>query len=159
MTKERVLPPPFAEPSGHTSNYGSAFAIGCVVGGACIVFGLVSLFAHAGSTKPGNFALFFVGLALVHDLLLVPVVLAVAWVLRRAAPEVARGLLLGAVAVSAIVVAFTLPALRGWGAQPDNPSFLPRNYAFGLVVSLTVVWLVVAWIAARRIRSGHRRLS
>ena len=40
-----------------------------VVGAAFIAFGLVSLFSHAGSTHPVNFAAFFIGLALVHDLI------------------------------------------------------------------------------------------
>ena len=51
--------------------------------------------------------------------------------------------MLGAVAVSAIVVVFSIAGLRGWGVQPDNPSFLPRNYAFGLAVALLRrLWLV-----------------
>ena len=146
------LPPPIADEIDDTSHYGPAFIVGCGVGGACMVFGLVALFTHAGSTKPVNFASFFVGLALLHDLVLVPVVLAVAWVLRKGSPKSARGLIMGAVAVSAIVAVFAIPGLRGWGLQAGNPSFLPRNYAFGLAVSLAVIWLVSGLVLARRLR-------
>lgn len=150
------LPPPIADDVEDTSNYGPVFIMGCVVGGACMAFGVISLLTHAGSTKPVNFAFFFVGLALLHDLVLVPVVLAVAWILRKGSPKVARGLIMGAVAVSAIVIAFAIPGLRGWGLQDGNPSFLPRNYAFGLAVSLAVIWLVTGLLLARRLSHARR---
>jgi hypothetical protein len=51
------------------------------------------------------------------------------------------------------VALFSVPMLFGWGAQPDNPSFLPRNYAVGLALVLAVVWGLAAAMVLRR-RSG-----
>ena len=64
--------------------------------------------------------------------------------LRSVSPRAGRGLLFGSLVISVVVVAFSAPLLFGWGAQPDNPSFLPRNYAFGVAVVLAVVWGLAA---------------
>ncbi len=49
-------------------------------------------------------------------------------------------------------IAFSVPMLLGWGAQADNPSFLPRNYAFGVAIVLAVVWVVATAMAITRSR-------
>ena len=146
------LPPPFAAAFEHTSRYGPLFWSALVVGGAFMAFGLVSLFAKAGATRPANFAVFFIGLALVHDLVVAPSAILVASGIRRASPRAGRGLLVGSLVVSVIVVAFSVPMLLGWGAQADNPSFLPRNYAFGVAIVLAVVWVVATAMAITRSR-------
>lgn len=117
-----------------------------------MAFGLVSLLSKAAATRPLNFAVFFVGLALVHDLLLAPVTLLAASGVRRVSPRTGRGLLLGSLAVSVIVVLFAVPMLFGWGDQPDNPSFLPRNYALGVAIALASVWGTAAAILVFRVR-------
>jgi uncharacterized membrane protein len=150
------LRPPFDDPSEHTSEYGRTFWVCLVVGSACIAFGLWSLFSHAGSTHPVNFAAFFIGLALVHDLIVAPAALATASVTRKEAPRLALGLILGVLMVSAVVTLFAIPAVFGWGRQPDNPSFLPRNYGMGLLLVLGLVWAIAAVMLARRARSVRR---
>lgn len=96
-----------------------------------------------------------VGLALAHDLLLAPAALLVAWLIHRAAPRVARGLGLGALAISALVALYAYPLVRRFGAQPDNPTFLPRNAGVGLAAVIAIVWVVAAGLLARRL--GARR--
>jgi hypothetical protein len=120
-----------------------------------MAFGLVSLLAEAAATEPANFALFFLGLAIVHDLVLAPVVVMVGVVLRRALPRAGRGALVGCLVVSAIVVLFSIPFVARWGAQPDNPSFLPRNYSFGVAAVLAVVWAVTAAVVLGRSRGAR----
>lgn len=150
------LPPPHADAPDHTSTYGPLFWVALVVGGAFMVFGLLTLFSKAAATQPLNFAVFFVGLALVHDLLLAPAVIIVATGVRRVSPRMSRGLLCGSLAISAIIVAFALPMVLRWGDQPDNPSFLPRDYSFGLAIVLAVVWgLAAAVLVDRRRRRGR----
>ena len=128
------------DPTEHTSRYGPLFWSCLAVGSVVIGFGLVSLLSKAGATRPANFAAFFVGLALVHDFLVAPATIAIATGLRGVSPRTGRGLLFGALVVSAVVVLFSAPLLFGWGAQPDNLSFLPRNYPLGLALVLAVVW-------------------
>lgn len=154
-----ALRPPFEDPSEHTGRHGPAFWICLAIGGGCMAFGLVSLFSRAAATDPPNFAVFFVGLALVHDLVLAPIVIGVAWLLRRVTLRGVRGVLFGALAVSAIVAGFSIPFVAGWGIQPDNPSFLPRDYGLGLLVVLAWVWIAAAAIGLARVwvRRGGRR--
>lgn len=149
------LRPPFAEPPEETSRYGRTFGVSLVIGSAFIAFGLWSLFSHASQTDPVNFAIFFIGLALAHDLVVAPAALATATATRRTTPSLARGLVLGVLMVSAVVTLFAIPAVFGFGAQADNPSFLPRNYAWGLLAVLAIVWATAALMLARRIRR-HR---
>ena len=131
------------------------FWICLAIGGGCMGFGLISLFAKAGATNPANFAVFFIGLALVHDLLLAPAVIVAAWLLRSVTPRPIRGVLFGALAVSAIVAGFSVPFVAGWGAQPDNPSFLPRPYGLGLLVVLAWVWVIALGVAFVRRGDGR----
>ena len=58
-----------------------------------------------------------------------------------------------AAAVTAIVVLFSWPVLRGYGRHPGNPSTLPRHYATGLAWVLGAVWIVtLAIIGFRAVR-------
>ena len=154
-----VLREPFERPSEHTSRHGPAFWFCLAIGGGCMAFGLISLFSRAATTDPPNFAVFFIGLALVHDLVLAPVLIGAAWLLRSVIPRGIRGVLVGTLAVSAVVAGFSIPFVAGWGIQPDNPSFLPRDYGFGLLVVLACVWIaaVVIGLARVRARRGGRR--
>ena len=147
---------PFDEPAERTSRYGPLFWSGLAVGGACMAFGLVSLLSKAGATEPANFALFFVGLALVHDLMLAPAVIVLGVALRRVTPRAGRGLVLGSLVVSAVVTLFSVRLVAGWGAQPDNPSFLPRNYVLGLAAVLAVVWGGAIALTALSLRRSRR---
>lgn len=120
-----------------------------------MVFGLLALFSNAGATRPTNFAVFFVGLALVHDLVVAPAAIVFATGLRRVSPRSGRGLLFGCLVASVIIVAVSVPTLLRWGEQADNPSFLPRNYAAGVALVLAIVWIVAisaAILGARRRR-------
>lgn len=150
MTDE--LGSPLEDPLEHTSRYGPLFWCGMAVGSVAMGFGLASLFSKADATDPLNFAVFFIGLALVHDFLLAPATIAIAAGLRGVSPRAGRGLLFGALVVSAIVALFSVPLLFGWGAQPDNPSFLPRHYPLGLAFVLAVVWGVAAVLLLGRMR-------
>jgi len=145
---------PLDGPSAHTSRYGPLFWSGVAVGSIVMGIGLVALFSKSGATNPANFAVFFIGLALVHDLILAPATIAIATGLRSVSPRTGRGLLFGALVVSAVVVLFAAPMVSGWGAQPDNPSFLPRNYVLGLALVLAVVWGVAAVLLLARTRRG-----
>ena len=138
----------------HTSRYGPLFWCCLAVGSVAMGFGLVSLFSKADATDPLNFTVFFIGLALVHDFMLAPATIATATGLRRASPRASRGLLFGALVVSAVVVLVPAPMLFRWGAQPDNPSFLPRNNALGLGLVLAAVWGVAAVLLLGRSRRG-----
>ena len=129
--------------------------IGTVVGIACTAIGVQALFEHAHDTRPPIVARWLLGLALAHDLLLVPAALGVGAAVRRWVPRRVRGEVAGALIVSGVVILEAWPAVRGYGRLPTNPSVLPRNYSHGLALTLLAVWLAAAAVAV--IRIGLRR--
>lgn len=135
--------------TGETSRYGAAFWICLLIGWAGIGFGIWSLIQRAGATRPTVFAGWFLGLLVAHDLFLLPIVAAVGVALRSRVSPGMRGAISGALAVSAILALVSVPALVGFGRQPDNPSLLPRNYVLGVGILLVLVWgtaaLVLIW--------------
>lgn len=134
--------------------YGRLFWISVAVGWSIVAFGIWTLFDRRGATKPLNVAGLFVGLALVNDLVLAPLLSAIALVLgRRLSPGV-RGVVLGALVVSGTLLLVSLPVLFGERAV-DNPSLLPRNYPLGLAAALALTWFVALLLVALRRRSGR----
>jgi hypothetical protein len=126
--------------------------IGLALGAPLAAVGVMALLDHADATHPVRAAAWIVGAALVHDLLLVPVVLVAGAVVTRAGgrsrPWISAGLV-----VSGPIALFAWPFVRGYGRLANNPSILPRNYGRGLAVTLLAVWLLVgvtAWRARRR---------
>jgi hypothetical protein len=109
-------------------------------GAAFIALGLAGLIA-SGTSLPG-WALWFAGLAVAHDALLVPVVLGMSRLTRRAPWPFAAGLITaGAVTVVA------LPAVLGYGRRPDNPSVLPQAYGWHLVTVVIFIAVVTSALA------------
>jgi hypothetical protein len=134
--------------------HGPGFWFAVVVGSAAIGVGVWTAFTRAGAVHPVGFATYLLGAVVLHDLVLVPLTLAVGTLVLRRAPRTTRAVVAGAVAATALLTAFALPVVFRWGAQPDNPSMLPRNGALGLLVSLAVVWTVTAALWFRR-RGGR----
>lgn len=80
--------------------------------------------------------------AVIHDGLLAPLALAVAWLLVRVVgPRRSKPVLAGLGLLAAIALA-SIPVLGRFGAKADNPSALPRDYPRGLLL-IAVVTVVV----------------
>jgi hypothetical protein len=137
--------------------------VGLVLGGPVMAYGVRGALVDSSDTHPAELARWVVGLAVVNDLLVVPAAMAVGlaarrWTPRWAWPAVRSGLL-----VTAVLVAVAWPLVRGYGADPANPSLFPRDYATGLAVALAAVWAaaLVAALLLRRtgqgLRSGEQR--
>jgi len=84
------------------------FWASAAAGRVVIGVGLRGIVTNRIDTRPANLAKFVVGGALLHDLLVAPVVLVLA--------------------VSAIVVLFSWPIVRADGLATHNPTSLPHNY-------------------------------
>ncbi|MGH9182172.1 MAG: hypothetical protein ACRDY5_10715, partial [Acidimicrobiales bacterium] len=149
--------PAAAAPDSQARPGGPVFWAGAVVGWGIIAAGLVGLFAESARTRPPDAARFVLGAALVHDLLVAPLVIALGLLVNRLAPRRSRPVVQGALIVSGAVALFSVPFVRGYGRQPTNPSVLPGNYAAGLATVLALVWGAAALLLVmrlRRVRTG-----
>ena len=128
------------------------FWVSAAVGWAVILgVGLRGIFQHRLDTRPANLARFVVGGALLHDLLVAPVVIMLGVAVARAVPAAARAAVQAGLAVTAIVALFSYPLVRAYGLAAHNPTSLPHNYARNLLVVLGLVWAVTAAVAIRRV--------
>jgi hypothetical protein len=119
---------------------GPRFWITAAIGWAIIAWGVVGIFSHSLDTRPANLARFVVGGALLHDLLIAPLVILAGVLVARRVPARARGPVQAAMAISAIVALFAYPLVRAYGLAANNPTSLPHNYGLNLVILLAVVW-------------------
>lgn len=143
----------------HASNRG--LWIGVVLGTPVVAYGVAGVFDALPGVQLTSFARWFVGGALVHDLLLAPAVCAVGWVLARYVPGRARAPAQAALIASGVVTLVAWPFIRGDGVTAGEPSFLSRDYETSLLVVLGVVWgatlLVIAAGALADRLSARRR--
>jgi hypothetical protein len=129
---------------------------GLAVGGAVGLFGLAGLLRDATKTMPLVWLRWLIGLLLVHDLVLAPLVLLAGRRLRDRAPEAWRWPVRLGLITSGVLVLAGVPVLVGVGrrTQPHNASVLPGNYPLALAAVLGVVWLGVLalgiWASRRR---------
>ena len=132
---------------------GPLFWISAAAGWAVIGFGVRGIFQHSLDTRPANLARFVVGGALVHDLIVAPLVIVAGVLLARAVPGRARAVVQAALVVSAVVALFSYPLVRAYGLAANNPTSLPHNYAANVLVVLGVVWAAAAAAVVVRLRS------
>jgi hypothetical protein len=132
-----------------------SFWVGAAIGWAVIAYGLRGLWHHRLDTRPANLARFVVGGALIHDLLLAPVVLLLGIALSRIVPPAIRAVVQGALIVSACLALFSWPLVRDYARVLHNPSSLPHNYTANLGIAIGLVWLVAAALAAAKIRKAR----
>ena len=135
---------------------GTGFWVSAALGWVVIGVGLRGIFDKHVDTRPGQLARFVVGGALLHDLVVAPLVIVAAVLLARAVPGRARPVVQAALVISAVVALFAFPLVRGYGLAANNPTSLPHNYAANLLVVLGLVWAVAAALVLRRLRGGGR---
>ena len=128
---------------------------GALAGWAVMALAVRGLLHFHRTTKPWAVARLVVGLDLVHDFVLVPVVLVVGVVVTRVVPARPRRALIVGLVLSGVVTLYAYPFVRGFGRSAATPSRLPNNYATGLVTVLAIVWVVVAVgaVVLSRVRS------
>ena len=131
----------------------AARALAAVAGVA--MFAIAARYAVLRSidVRPAVWVRWWVTAAVVHDVVVAPIAIAVGWVVVRFAPRWLKAPLQTALLLTAVVVAVSWPALRGYGRVPSNPTYLPRDYVEGLILTLGVVWIACAgWAVARLAR-------
>jgi hypothetical protein len=131
---------------------------GLAAGTAIGVFGLAGLLADAAKTMPLLWLRWLVGLLLVHDFVVAPLVHLTGRRLRDHAPAGWRWPLQLGLVTSGVLVLASVPVLYGVGraTQPGNASVLPGNYPRALAGVLLAVWLGVLTIGLLSARSRRR---
>lgn len=127
---------------------------GLALGVPVMAYAVRGVLVDAHLTHPAELARWIVGLAVLHDLVLVPLVLAVGAALRRRVPARAWAPVRAALLATAVLAAVGWPFVRGYGRNPTVPSLLPRDYAAGLLAAIAVTWLFAALGIAVRRRRG-----
>jgi hypothetical protein len=122
---------------------------------AAVVYGGHGLLTAGRRVPLGSWLTWFIGSALLNDLVIAPVWIGLGWLSARLLPRAARPAVVVGAAVSGVLTLVALPFVLGRGADPANPSFLPRDYGQTLLVLVAVVWAVtIVWavVAVRRSR-------
>ncbi len=121
-----------------------------------MLYGAYELVQQAGWPRAFDVAKWLGGGLLLHDLVLVPIVLAVVWTIGRVATPLLRNPLRVGVLGSALIVAIGWPALRGYGNKPDNATIHPLDYGTSVLTALALLWGAVAlWVVLALVRR-HR---
>lgn len=108
--------------------------------------------------RPALWVRWWVTAAVIHDVVVAPAAVAVGWLVVRFSPRSVKAPLQAGLVVSAVLVAVSWPALRGYGRIPSNPTYLPRQYGTGMALSLLLVWLAcAAWAIVRQVRQARSR--
>lgn len=89
-----------------------------------------------------NAVLWLAGGVVIHDGIIAPLTVGLTVLATRVVPASARTRVTVALIVLATVTITAIPVLGRFGARPDNPTILPRNYLLGWLVFATLVVLV-----------------
>jgi hypothetical protein len=108
-----------------------------------------------------NAVLWLAGGVVVHDAIIAPLTLLVTLVAGRLVPAPARTRVVVGLVVLATVTVTAIPVLGLWGARPDNPTLLDRNYVVGWLVfaALVLLGMLLVGPLGRLRRSRRERLS
>jgi hypothetical protein len=141
--------------SEHEAPSGRAFWVGSAIGTAIVAFGAWGLLHNIHGPALTSWVKTIAGGLVVHDLLLAPLIV-VAWVLVvRLVPRRVRPAVQGGLIVSGVLVAISIPVVRGSGRLANNPSLLPsEHYGRRLLAVLAIVWAFTALAALRRPSCG-----
>lgn len=93
------------------------------------------------TSNPLAVLIFLAGVLIGHDFVLMPAVIGVGALIGRFVPARSRAVVRVAALCSLAVTVVALPLVLGYGRTPDNPSALPRDYGWGLVIVLGAIWL------------------
>ena len=148
---------PVGTAGSNDQDHGPLFWIGLVLGWTAIVIGLFGVLDHSSSANPFKVFRLLIGLNVVNDAVVVPILLLLAVVVHRWAPP---WLVMPAEVwfiVSGVVVLYAYPLVGDFGRSKVNPSQLPFDYAHDLLIVLGCITVLCGAMAFRAWR--HDRIN
>lgn len=130
-----------------------------VPGLLAVAVGGYGLWTELSTTAQISWGIWFVGSALLHDLVIAPLWIGLGWLAARVLPRAARAPVVVGAAVSGSITLVALPFVLGFGGDEGDTSFLPRNYGLTLVVVVGAVLAASAVWAAFAVRAQRVRDS
>lgn len=102
-----------------------------------------------------SWGVWFVGSALLHDLVIAPVWIGLGWLAAKVLPRPARAPVVVGAAISGVITLVALPFALGFGGDEGDVSFGTRNFTVTLLVVIGVVLGVAAVAAVVRTRRAQ----
>lgn len=127
------------------------------VGVLVAAYGAWLLLTRQDAEQVRSAAVWLVAGVLLHDVVLAPVVVLLGLLLSRVTPPAARAPVAVGAVVLGTVTLMAVPVLGRFGARPDNPTLLDRDYTAGWLVLAGVVVAVV--VVATLVRARRRAPS
>jgi hypothetical protein len=125
------------------------------VGALGLFYGGLRLVTEVPEQLPG-LVLWMVGIVVIHDGILSPVVVGVGWLLARSAPAHGRRHLQSALLVGGLVTVVAIPLILRRGTQRPAKALVTQNYGANLAILLgLVVVLNLAAYLLTRARTRH----
>ena len=124
-----------------------------VLGAVGMAYGAWLLVSRQDLGQIVEVAVWLAAAVVIHDGILAPAVLALGWLGGRLLPRaVARGAVTVLVLLGPTVLV-AIPVLGRFGAKPDNPTLLDRDYAQGLLVFAALCVCAGVAVALGELRS------
>ncbi|MEO7421548.1 MAG: hypothetical protein ABIU87_04045 [Ornithinibacter sp.] len=125
------------------------------VGVLVLLYGGARLVAEVPEDLPG-LGLWMVGVVVIHDGLLSPLVVGVGWLLARKAPAGGRRYVQSGLVAGALVTVIAIPLIARQGTKPPAKALLLQNYSVSLAILLGLIAaLNLAAYLANRTRDRH----
>ena len=135
--------------SDGSSTYGTGFWVGVTFGGAVMAAAVRGAFAGLPLSSFGSWGKWVLGLDLVNDFLILPIVAVAGIGLTRLPLGWARAPVQAGLFASAVVLLVAWPGLAGLSAS-SNPTIQPLNYRTATLTVLAVVWAAAGgWAVSR----------
>lgn len=131
-----------------------------LVGVGVVAYGVQGLLSSASFADLTSAAMWFLGGALLSDLILAPLVIGTGALLSRTVSDRLRPFLQAGLIITGGLTLAVLPLLSGRGRSDTNPSALPLNYPRGWLIAVACVWagiLILAAARSMRHSRGRRR--
>jgi hypothetical protein len=138
-----------------SSRHGVAFWVALCAGGAVMAVATWGAFDALSRSAFGSWGAWLIGLDLLNDLLVLPLVALVCGGLARLPLGRCRGPVQAGLFATVMVVLVAAPGLTGTAEGAGNPTIQPLDYRTAVLTVLAVVWTISGlWAVVRVGRVG-----